>query len=156
MTLAGNEVHLDTDAVGVLEEHRVVPGREVRVFRRMYDVCVELVDEEAMDGVDVLAAARAEAEVMEPGPVLIVRNALAVARRAADENAGAAADAVDDAVAFDQRRHLEKVAEPLPEGDAALRIVDGELNVGDAVDRDAHGPSCVPAFCCAGMAMSPP
>ena len=81
---------------------------------------VELVDQEAVDRVDVLAAARAEAEVMEAGAILVEALRALLRRRAAHQDAGAAADAVDDVVALDQRLHLEEVAELLPEGEAAL------------------------------------
>src|SRR5678815_3849481 len=72
VALAGNVVHLDADAVGVLEEQRVVPRRELRAaLGRVHDVRPELVHDEAVDRVDVLAAPRAEAEVMQPRAVLV-------------------------------------------------------------------------------------
>src|SRR5207249_2045487 len=46
---------------------------------------------------------------------------------------------VEDVVALDERRHREEMAELLPEGQAAFRIIDRELDVGDAIDLDAHG-----------------
>ncbi len=78
MALARHVVHLDPDAVGILEEDRVVAGRELRQLGRMDDVGLELVDEEAMDLVDVLAAAGAKAEMVEPGAILVEATAVAV------------------------------------------------------------------------------
>src|SRR5512143_1054072 len=75
---------------------------------------------------------------MQAGAVLIEATAALLRRRAANQDAGAAADAVDDLVAPHQRLHVEEVAEPLPEGHAAGRVADGELDVGDAVDRNTH------------------
>ena len=72
MALAGNVVHFHADPVGILEQDRVVAGSEVRaVLGRMNDPRVDLIDQESMDGVDVLAAAGAKAEVMEAGAILI-------------------------------------------------------------------------------------
>ena len=72
VTLAGHVVHLDADAVGILEQHRVVARGELRPSSGGWTMSRrELVDEEAVDRVDVLAAARAEAEVVQPGAVLV-------------------------------------------------------------------------------------
>src|SRR6185369_8381697 len=57
---AGNVVDLDADAIGILEQHRVVAWRELRsLLGRMDDARSELVDEKAIDRIDVLAAAGA-------------------------------------------------------------------------------------------------
>src|SRR5262249_30087612 len=137
--LAGHVVDLDADAVGVLEEDRIVAGCELRaLFRPVNDVCRELVDREAMDRIDIRAAARAQAEVMQPCSILIETDAALLVRRAAHQDARAAADAVDDVVAPDQGLHRQEVAELLPERHALIRVVDVELDVGDAVDLDGH------------------
>src|SRR5688572_18725065 len=107
----------------------------------MDDLRVELAAHELVDRVDLLAVARAEAEVVQPRAILIELAVALVGRCAAHQDAGAAADAVDDPLALDQRLHLEEVAELLPERAAALRIVHGELDVGDPVELDGHrGP----------------
>src|SRR5438132_9318785 len=140
MTFAGDVVHLDADPVGVLEENRVVPRGELRtVLGRMDDSRLELLDEEMMDRVDVRTTPRAETEMVKARAVLVER-AAARARRSAHEDPGAAADAVDDVLASDERLHPEEVTEFLPEGDAACGVVHGELDVRDAVHRGSHGP----------------
>src|SRR5213592_3274160 len=145
MTFAGDVVHLDADPVGVLEENRVVPRGELRtVLGRMDDSRLELLDEEMMDRVDVRTTPCAETEMVKARAVLVERAAARALRRSAHEDSGAAADAVDDVLASDERLHPEEVTEFLPEGDAACGVVHGELDVRDAVQLDGHGP-VVPA-----------
>src|SRR5262249_22081868 len=91
-----------------------------------------------MDRVDILAAARAQAQVMTPWSVLIDPYVAFLVWRTAHQDAGAAADAVDDVLAPDERLHRQEVAEPLPERHARCRVVDVQLDVGDAVDLDGH------------------
>ena len=137
MSLAGDVIHLDPDPVGILEQHRVVAGREAAFLRRVHDGRLELADDEAVDGIDVLAAAGAEAEMMQPRSFLIEGAARPL--RGADEDAGPAADPVPDVGPADQRLHAEEPAELAPEGKTAGRIVHRELDVGDAVQVDGHG-----------------
>src|SRR5438094_1133417 len=145
MTFAGDVVHLDADPVGVLEENRVVPRGELRtVLGRMDDSRLELLDEEMMDRVDVRTTPCAETEMVKARAVLVERAAARALRRSAHEDSGAAADAIDEVLASDERLHPEEVTEFLPEGDAACRVVHGELDVRDAVQLDGHGP-VVPA-----------
>src|SRR5437899_1876612 len=100
MALARNVVHFDADAIGILEEDGVVPRGELRpVLRRVDDSRLELVGDEAMDGVDVFAAARAQAEVMQTGAFLVEGAVPFLRRRAAHDDAGTAADAVDHIIA---------------------------------------------------------
>src|SRR5439155_856346 len=81
VTLARHEVHLDADAVRILEEDGVVSRREAAVLRRVDDArLAELVDQETMDGVDVLAAPGAKAEVVQPGTLLVESAALRARR----------------------------------------------------------------------------
>ena len=138
--LARDVIHLDANPVGILEQHGVVAGREVRgVLGRVHDRRSELVDDEAMNRLDVLTAAGAEAHVVKPCPQLVEAAAAFRLRIRAHEDTRPAPDAVDEVVALDERLHLEEVAELLPEGDA--RPVDhGELDVRHAVQFDAHPP----------------
>src|SRR5882724_1082240 len=144
MALAGDVVHLDADPVRIFEENRVVPRGELPVLRGMDDSRVELFEEVVMDRVDVLAAARAETEMVKAGAVLIERAAVRALWRSTHEDSGAAADGVDDVLAPDELLHPEEVTELLPERDAACGVVHGELDVRDAVHLDAHAP-VVPA-----------
>ena len=67
--LSRDVVHLEPDAVGVLEQHRVVARRPRRVLRRMHDLGAHLA-QVRVQAIDVLAGAGAEAEVVEPDPGL--------------------------------------------------------------------------------------
>jgi murein DD-endopeptidase MepM/ murein hydrolase activator NlpD len=63
-------VHLDADPIRILEQDRVVAGGELRtVLGRMYDPGLELVDQELVDGVDILAAAGAPVAAAAVGRV---------------------------------------------------------------------------------------
>src|SRR5262245_3348979 len=107
----------------------------------MHDARLQLVDDEAVERVDVLATARAKAQVVKPGAILIEGGTALLTRCAAHQDTGAAADAVHDVRSLDQSLHRQKVAELFPEWHTAVGIADGELNVRDAVDFDAHGES---------------
>jgi len=72
--LAGNEVDLEPDAVGILEDDVIVTGCERAIERAAIDVRAHG-RELGRHLVDILAAARADAEVMEADAVL--REALA-------------------------------------------------------------------------------
>ena len=100
---------------------------------RVDDPRVELVDQEAVDGVHVFALARAEAQVVQTRAVLVEGDIALVLRCPAHHDPGAAPDAVDDPLPLDERLHLEEVAELLPERNAGVRVPHGELDVGDAV-----------------------
>src|SRR4030095_4047083 len=72
MPLARHMVDLDANAVGILEEQRIVSGGELcAVLRWVHDARLQLVDDEAMDRIDVLAAARAKAHGGEAGAIQI-------------------------------------------------------------------------------------
>ena len=70
MALARHEVHLDPDAVRILEQHRVIARRPAAFLGRVHDGRAHL-DQHAVQLVYVLAPARAEAEVMEAGTALV-------------------------------------------------------------------------------------
>src|SRR4030095_2276787 len=88
-----------------------------------------------------VAARAAKAEVVQAGAVLIEGTAGVPMRRTSHQHAGAGADAVHAVLVPEQRLHPEEVAEPLPERDAARRVVHGELDVREAVQLDGHRPS---------------
>src|SRR5215467_12760599 len=67
--LSRDVVHLQPDAVGILEQHRVVARGPRPVFRRMYDLGTHLA-QVRVQTIDVLASVGAEAEVVEPDPGL--------------------------------------------------------------------------------------
>src|SRR5438477_7621528 len=59
-TFAGDVVHLDSDAVGVLEQERIVAGRPTAGLRRMDDPRAHLFDE-GVDRIDIGALSCAKA-----------------------------------------------------------------------------------------------
>src|SRR5262249_33871475 len=77
------------------------------------------------------------AEMVQARAALIEGPQVLRLRVGAHEDTGAAPDAVDDFVSLDERLHAEEVAERLPERDAD-RVADGQLDVRNAVDLDAH------------------
>ena len=66
---AGDVVHLEPDAVGILEQNRIVTGRPFTTFGRTHDLRTKLAHE-FVNRVNVLACTRAEAYVMQPGAIL--------------------------------------------------------------------------------------
>src|SRR5689334_14011387 len=64
-------IHLDANAVGVLEQEGIVAGSELRLLGWMDDSRPELLGDEAMNRVDVRATPCAEAQVMETRAPLI-------------------------------------------------------------------------------------
>ena len=92
-------IHLDADPVRILGQHRIVARREVRrVLGRVHDRRPQLVDDEAMDPVDVFTAAGPQAQMMEARPELVETAAAPRLGIRAHEDARAAPDAVDEAV----------------------------------------------------------
>src|SRR5262249_34754595 len=94
-TLSGHVVHLQPDAVRILEEHRVISRRPRAVLGRMHDGRPELADE-LVGRIDVRALARPEAEMVQPDTTL--HEALSLVRLLGRRDAyrGAAADAVEE------------------------------------------------------------
>src|SRR5207249_3436235 len=134
MTFAGDVVHLDADPVGVLEENRVVPRGELRtVLGRMDDSRLELLDEEMMDRVDVRTTPCAETEMVKARAVLVERAAARALRRSAHEDSGAAADAVDDVLASDERL-----------GTVVRQEVEADSRPARPYRRDAHASGRLP------------
>jgi len=78
VAFAGDEVHLDANPIGVFEEHRMVAGSEIPGLGRVKDVRIEFENRERVHGVDACVVARAEAEVVEPGTVLVKSDVAAI------------------------------------------------------------------------------
>jgi hypothetical protein len=70
--------------------------------------------------------------------VLIKGPAVPVRRHPAPPNTRAAADAGERLLVPEQRLHVTEVAERFPEWRTAHRVVDGELEMGNAVEGDTH------------------
>ena len=137
--LAGDVVDLEPDAVGILEHEEVVAGRPVALDWPAIDVAAEL----AHLGrrlVDILAGARAHAEVVQAYPVLLEASAFVLGRAALDADRGTAADVIEEVVAVVDLLQPEERQQPAIEGVCLLPLTDGQDHVCHAVDFD-HFPS---------------
>ena len=111
----------------------------------------ELCDEEGVKAIDVLAAACAEAQVVQAWLVLVVAGARLLRLGGADRQPSPAADEVEDpalgGVAFQilLAVHLEVLAQRAIERTAARQIRDRELHVGDPCEL--HGRTIASARC---------
>ena len=103
--LSWDVVHLQPDAVGVLEQHRIVARCPRSVFRRMHDLGAHLA-QVRVQAIDVLAGVGAEAEVVEPDPGLH-EGCLVVRRlRGHNRHRGLAADEVSPPLVAEDRLEL--------------------------------------------------
>src|SRR6188768_4409499 len=68
--LAGNEIHLEANPVGILEDEEIVARRPVALQRPAVDAAADAADL-LRHLVDILARAGAQAEMMQPDPVLV-------------------------------------------------------------------------------------
>src|ERR1700722_20215521 len=100
-------IELQPDAVGVLEQQRIVAGRPIVFARRADDVDAERT-EEAVQFVDVGALAGAEAEMMQADATLRESGSGVFGRGPTDTERGASADAVEEFIAVDHRLQAEK------------------------------------------------
>src|SRR5262245_21953205 len=130
---ARDEVHLEADPVGVLEEDRVVAGRPRARLGGLHDVRPDLAGE-GVRRVDVLAGARAEADVVEPDASLVEALAGVLRRGRAQAEGRAAADAVVEAVRVEHGLHAEEGQELRVEVPGAGEVARGDEEVRDAVD----------------------
>jgi hypothetical protein len=83
--LARYVVDLEANAVGILEQHRIIAGRPLIFARRADDFGADR-GEESVQFVDIGTLAGAEAEVMQPDAVLVEGSARILRRRRADRD----------------------------------------------------------------------
>ena len=69
-TLAGHVIDLEPDAVGILEQHRVISRRPRTLLRRMHDLRADRF-EEKINLIDVAMLARAQTHMMQPDAALL-------------------------------------------------------------------------------------
>jgi len=136
--LSRHVVHFDPYPVRVFEENGIVSGCEVSIFGLVDYPSRLLGGHEVMNLVDVSALARSKTQMVKTGSVLIESGAILARRRSSNQNPCTAPDTVDNAFAPNQRLHPQEMAQILPERNAALRIVDRQLNVRDPVDLDSQ------------------
>jgi hypothetical protein len=101
----------------------------------------EFVGNEPVDRIDVLTASGAGAEMMKTRAQLIERCVRASLGHRADANSRPATDAIDGVIALYERFYVEERAELLPERETAGSVVDGQLDVGDAVQFETTARS---------------
>ena len=132
---AGDEVHFQPDAVGILEDEVVVAGREVALQRAAVDGGAHR-SELVGDPVDVLAAAGAEAEMMQADAVLHEARIRMFLGAALDAERGAAAHVIEEIVAVIDLLQAEEGQQLAIEGARLLPLADREDDVRHAVDFD--------------------
>src|SRR5216683_3519274 len=133
--LAGDEVHFQPDAVGVLEDEEIVARRPVALERPAVDMRAHRA-QLAGDLVDILARACAEAEVMQADPVLHERRAGVLAGAALDAERGAAADVIEEVVAVIDLLHAEEGQQLGIKGARLLPVADRQDDVRHTVHFD--------------------
>src|SRR5947207_4655156 len=69
-TFAGNVVELQPDAVGILEQQRIISRRPLVLARRANDLCAERTQEH-VQFIDVGALAGAETQMMQTDAILL-------------------------------------------------------------------------------------
>jgi hypothetical protein len=134
--LAGDEVHFESESIGILEEHGVVAGGPVVLARGVDDAGTERRDE-LVDAVHVLATPGAKAEVVESRAVGIEATALVFGVRPADADSSATADTVIQGVRLHEALHFEEREQLLVEGKAGVEVADRQIDVRDSVEL--HG-----------------
>jgi hypothetical protein len=125
----------ETDAVGILEQDRVVARRPAVFLRRANDRDTERLDE-FMRRVDVVPRAGAEADVMQTDALLHEALALVLGCWLRYQNAGAAADAVVAVFVVEHLPQAEEGQELHVEGARDVVAAGCDLDMGDAVDLD--------------------
>jgi hypothetical protein len=104
----------------------------------MNDFALKLILYKLVHGIHIFPLASAKAKVVQTSAILIKPLATLFRRCAAHQNSRAAADAIQHIISSNERLHLEKVTQPLPKRQAGLRIVNGQLDVRDAIDFYPH------------------
>src|SRR6266700_766145 len=140
--LAGYVVELEPDAVGILEQQRIVAGRPAVLARGADDPGVQR-EQEGVQFIDVRTLARPKAQMMQADALLLEGCAGMFRRGCADADRGAAADAIEGGVGIDDGRHAEKWQELAIERARALEIRRGEKNMRDAVDLHRLPPASI-------------
>src|SRR5271156_1277836 len=93
-TLARYVIDFEPDAVGVLEQHRVIARRPCAIVGRMDNRGADP-QQKLVDRVDVAALARAQADVMQSDPPLRKALAAGFLLGLVDADPGAAADTIE-------------------------------------------------------------
>src|SRR2546423_209690 len=134
--LAGDGIDLEPDAVGIEERERVVAGRPRSLLGGADHSRAEIL-QEAVEGVDLLAAARAKAAMVQAGAQRVVRLVRVARVGPRDRDRGAAAQVVDEVVLAMDDLQAEPGHQLVIEGDALPKATHAQLNVGDSVDLHA-------------------
>src|SRR5882757_3919935 len=100
-------IELEPDAVGILEQDRIISRRPLVLARRADDFRIERL-QKRMQFVDVGALAGAKTQVMQADALLLESSTGVLGRWRADADRGAAADAVICRFGIDDRLQPEK------------------------------------------------
>src|SRR6476646_632052 len=133
-------IELEPDAIGVLEQDRIISWRPLVLARRADDLGAERL-EKTVQLVDVGALAGAEAEMMQTDALLFERGAFMLGGRRADADRGTAANAVIGRLGVDHRLQAEKRQQLKIKFAGPSKIRGGEENMRDAVDFHGASPA---------------
>src|SRR5262249_17440268 len=131
------------DALGVTERERVV-ARSPRPLRGSSDYIRANALHEPIDLVDILAAAGAEAQMVDPGRELLVGVRRKLRVRAPDTQGRPAADVIDENGRAKHSLKPESRHQRVVEGDARLEAVYAQHDVCHTVDLHSIPPD---SFC---------
>src|SRR5437879_4312863 len=112
-TLTRHVINLNTNAIGILEQHRVIPRRPRPSLRRMHNLRADRL-QEAVYLVNVAAFPRAQANVMQPDSPLLKTLPPIRVLASRDTHRSPSADAVEHVLAPNHRRHPD-ITNPLSE-----------------------------------------
>src|SRR5690242_157006 len=125
--------HLQLQAVGILEEHRVVARAVLGELARRPVERVEPAGPHELvpEAVHFLAPLHAEGEVIEPGTLPMEARRRVPGRRGHDPDVGSETRAAGDGVALVHRPIVQVAEERLVEGKRAGRVANVDLDVVD-------------------------
>ncbi len=126
------------DAVGILEQHRIIARRPGLLLRRMDDLDVVALREEGVDPVDRGAIAHPEAGVVQAGGALIEPLARIFGAAGANADRGAPADAIEHMLAVEHEPEVQIGDHRAPEGGRSCEIARGQDDMCDAVEVTRH------------------
>src|SRR6185436_11600936 len=126
-------VELEPNAIGILEQNRIISRRPLILARRADDFGAERL-EKAVQLIDVGALAGAEAQMMQTDTLLLECRAFMLGGWRADADRSPAADAVIGRLGIDHGLQAQKRQQLAIEIARALIIRGGEKNMCDAVD----------------------
>ena len=95
------------------------------ILGRVHHYCLQIIGDEACDCVDVLGAARAKAQMVQAGGVLVEGRGSLIGGCTLNQDPGAAADTIDRVFVAQQGVHLQEMTQLFPKWKATPGVVYG-------------------------------